>query len=123
AHLGAILIATKSLYSDFFDLARRQQPMTIASELLWELVPPLVLAADDFVLAAMLEPCYDMGGDAFDYAINDGVLHFAVFDGMGHGLAAAGVTAFALSAYRHCRRRRLGPATTYGVVDRALCDE
>jgi hypothetical protein len=52
AHLGAILIATKSMYSDFFELARRQRPMTMASELLWELVPPLVLAADDFVLAA-----------------------------------------------------------------------
>src|SRR3954470_7683160 len=123
AHLGAILIATKSMYSVFFELARRRQPMTMASELLWELVPPLVLASDDFVLAAVLEPCYDIGGDAFDYAINDGVLHLAVFDGMGHGLAAAGVTAFALSAYRHSRRRQLGPAATYTAVDRALFDE
>jgi hypothetical protein len=123
AHLGAILIATKSMYSDFFELARRQQPMTMASELLWELVPPLVLAADDFVLAALLEPCYDIGGDAFDYALNDGVLHLAVFDGMGHGLAAAGVTAFALSVYRHSRRRRLGPAASYEAIDRALFDE
>jgi serine phosphatase RsbU (regulator of sigma subunit) len=123
AHLGAILIASKSMYSDFFKLARRRQPMTMASELLWDLVPPLVLAADDFVLAAMLEPCYDIGGDAFDYALNDGVLHLAVFDGMGHGLAAAGVTAFALSAYRHSRRRRLGPAASYGAVDRALFED
>jgi serine/threonine protein phosphatase PrpC len=123
AHLAAILIATKSMYSDFFELARRQQPMTMASELLWELVPPLVLAADDFVLAALLEPCYDIGGDAFDYALNDGVLHLAVFDGMGHGLAAAGVTAFALSVYRHSRRQRLGPAASYEAIDRALFDE
>jgi serine/threonine protein phosphatase PrpC len=123
AHLGAILIATKSMYSDFFELARRRQPMTMASELLWELVPPMVLAGDDFVLAALLEPCYDNGGDAFDYALNDGVLHLAVFDGMGHGLAAAGVTAFALSAYRHSRRSHLGPAATYAAVDRALFDE
>jgi len=120
AHLGATLIATKSMYSDFFELARRRQPMTMASELLWELVPPLVLAGDDFVLAALLEPCYDNGGDAFDYAINDGVLHLAVFDGMGHGLAAAGVTAFALSAYRHSRRGHLGPAATYAAIDRAF---
>src|SRR4051794_29048811 len=123
AHLGAILIASKSMYSDFSELARRQRPMTMASELLGELVPPLVLAADDFVLAALLEPCYDIGGDAFDYAINDGILHLAVFDGMGHGLAAAGVTAFALSAYRHSRRGHLGPAATYAAVDRALFDE
>ena len=28
-----------------------------------------MLAAEDFVLAALLEPCYDMGGDAFDYGL------------------------------------------------------
>ena len=42
--------------------------MTLASELVWELVPPLLLASPDFVLSALLEPCYDIGGDAFDYA-------------------------------------------------------
>ena len=44
--------------------------MTLASELVWELVPPLVLASEDFVLSALLEPCYDIGGDAFDYALD-----------------------------------------------------
>ena len=57
--------------------------MTMAGKLLWDLLPPQVLATDDFVLAALLEPCYDMGGDAYDCAINeDGVLHLAIFDGM-----------------------------------------
>jgi serine phosphatase RsbU (regulator of sigma subunit) len=120
AHLTATMIANKDLYSDFFKLLRRTKPMTTASELLWELVPPQVLATDRFVLAALLEPCYDIGGDAYDYAINDGVLHLALFDGMGHGLAAAGVTAFALSAYRHARRRGEGPAATYAAVDAAI---
>jgi serine phosphatase RsbU (regulator of sigma subunit) len=123
AHLTAVLVTAKTLYSDFFELLRRRQQMTMASELLWGLVPPLVLATDDLVLAALLEPCYDMGGDAFDYAINEGVLHFAVFDGMGHGLAAAGVTAFALSAYRHSRRHHRGPAATYAAIDAALAEE
>ena len=85
------------------------RPMTLASELVWALVPPLVLASEDFVLSALLEPCYDIGGDAFDYALNDGVLHFAVFDAMGHGLAAAGMAALALSAYRHSRRAGTRP--------------
>jgi serine phosphatase RsbU (regulator of sigma subunit) len=121
AHLIATLIATKDLYSDFFKLVRRRKPMTVASELLWDLVPPQVLATDRFVLAAVLEPCYDLGGDAYDYAINDtGVLHFAVFDAMGHGLPAAGASALALAAYRH--RRRLGdrPAAIYAALDAAL---
>jgi hypothetical protein len=120
-HLIATLISNKHLFSDFFELLRRRQPMTMAGELLWDLLPPQVLATDAFVLAALLEPCYDMGGDAYDYAINDdGVLHFAVFDGMGHGLAAAGVTAFALAAYRHSRRAGAGPADMYEAIDAAV---
>ena len=91
AHFIALLIVTKSAYTDFFERLRRTAEMTLASELVWELVPPLVLASEDFVLSALLEPCYDIGGDAFDYALDDGVLHFAVFDAMGHGLAAAGM--------------------------------
>ena len=108
------------MYSDIFEGVRARRDITVASELLWELVPPLVLATDDFVLAALLEPCYDNGGDAFDYAINGDVLHLGVFDAMGHGLAAAGHAAFALSLYRHSRRRRRGPAECYADIDAAL---
>jgi serine phosphatase RsbU (regulator of sigma subunit) len=123
-HLIATLISNKDVYSDFFERLRRRQPMKMAGELLWDLLPPQVLATDSFVLAALLEPCYDMGGDAYDYAINDdGILHFAVFDGMGHGLAAAGVTAFALSAYRHCRRGGAQPAAMYEAIDAAVHDQ
>ena len=123
SHLVAAMIVTKGACSDFFELLRRRAPMTNASELLWEMVPPLLVAGDDFVLAALLEPCYDVGGDAYDYAINEGVLHFAIFDGMGHGLAAAGVTAFALSVYRNCRRRGKGPAESYSEIDAALLEQ
>jgi serine phosphatase RsbU (regulator of sigma subunit) len=124
AHVIAILISNKDLYSDFFELLRRRKTMTMAGELLWRLLPPQVLATDTFVLAALLEPCYDMGGDAYDYAINDdGILHLAVFDGMGHGLPAAGVTAFALSAYRNSRRERRRPAAMYALIDAAVHDQ
>ena len=124
AHLIAVLISNKDLYSDFFELLRRRQAMTMAGELLWDLLPPQVLATDAFVLAALLEPCYDMGGDAYDYAIDDdGILHLAIFDGMGHGLPAAGVTAFALSAYRHSRRGGLRPAEMYAGIDAAVHDQ
>jgi serine phosphatase RsbU (regulator of sigma subunit) len=123
-HLIATLISNKDLYSDFFKSLRRRRPMTMASELLLDLVPPQVLAGDGFVLAALLEPCYDIGGDAYDYAINDGrVLQFAVFDAMGHGLAAAGAAAFALAAYRHSRRRGDGPVASYAAIDAAVSDE
>jgi serine/threonine protein phosphatase PrpC len=123
AHLIAILIVTKSAYGDVFEVTRRQRPMTIASELLWQLAPPLVFATDRLVVAGMLEPCYDNGGDALDYAVDDDVLHVGVFDAMGHGLAAAGVAAFALSAYRHSRRRGCGLLETYAAMDDAVRDQ
>ena len=49
-----MLIATKAAYGDIFEVTRRSQPMTISSELLWQLTPPLVFATERLVLAAML---------------------------------------------------------------------
>jgi len=120
AHAVAMLIVTKQQYGDAFETARRRQPMTIASELAWSLAPPLVFATDDLSLAAVLEPCYDNGGDAFDYAVNERMLHVGIFDAMGHGLAAAGVAAFALSAYRHSRRSGLDLVATHAAMDEAV---
>ena len=110
AHLVAMLIVAKGAYGDAFEVVRRRRPLTIASELAWGLAPPRVFATDDLVLGVMLEPCYDNGGDALDYAVNGRVLHVAVLDAMGHGLAAAGVAAFACAAYR--QSRRAGPTSS-----------
>jgi serine/threonine protein phosphatase PrpC len=120
AHLVAMLIVTKSAYGDAFEVTRRRQQMTIASELVWALVPPLVFATDGLALAGMLEPCYDNGGDTLDYAVDERVLHVGVFDAMGHGLAAAGVAAFALSAYRYSRRSGNDLLETYAAMHEAV---
>jgi hypothetical protein len=123
AHLVALLIVTKGAYGDAFEITRRRRPMTIASELTWSLAPPLVFSTDGLLLAGMLEPAYDNGGDALDYAINDGIVHLAVLDAMGHGLAAAGVAAFAVAAYRHSRRRGLDLIETYHAMHGAVADQ
>jgi serine phosphatase RsbU (regulator of sigma subunit) len=123
AHLAAMLIIAKGAYGDVFERTRRLQPMTVASELLWSLVPPLVFATDGLVVAGMLEPCYDNGGDAFDYAVDDGTLHIAIFDAMGHGLIAAGLAAFAVAAYRHSRRAGASLLDTYTAMDAAIAEQ
>jgi hypothetical protein len=120
AHAVAMLIVAKNQYGDAFEVARRRRPMTIASELVWGLAPPLVFATDDVSLGALLEPCYDNGGDALDYSVNDRVLHVGIFDAMGHGLAAAGVAAFALSAYRHSRRAGMDLIATHAAMDESV---
>ena len=120
AHLVAQNVVSKGLYGDVFEQVQRTRPMTVASELLQAMLPPLTYATDGLVVSAMLEPTYDNGGDAFDYAVNVERTHLAVFDGMGHGLAAAGVTTFALAAYRHARRSGMDLARTYAAIDEAV---
>ena len=53
--------------------------MKPAADLLWRLFPPLTYASRSMVVSAVLEPCYDVGGDAFDYAV-DGTAHLAIYD-------------------------------------------
>jgi serine phosphatase RsbU (regulator of sigma subunit) len=120
AHLVAMLVATKGMYSDVFEVARRRKPATIAAELARTLAPPLVFATEGLTVAGLLEPCYDNGGDALDYAINGRTLHVGVFDAMGHGLAAVGVAAFAISAYRNSRRGGRDLLETHAAMDKAV---
>jgi serine phosphatase RsbU (regulator of sigma subunit) len=66
----------------------------------------------------MLEPCYDIGGDSFDYAVNGATLHAALFDGVGHGIDAAQLVALAMTAYRNARRSGLDLPDAATSIDR-----
>ncbi len=123
SHLVAQLVVGKAQYGDAFERVRRRRPMSVAAELQWKLLPPLVFATDGLVLAGVLEPAYDVGGDSLDYAVNGSVAHLAVFDAMGHGLGAAVTSSVAVSAYRNARRRSLDLAGTYATVDAAVAAE
>ncbi len=120
AHLVAMVIVSKSAYGDLAEYVRRSRPMSIGAELQWQLVPPRTFATDRLVISAFLEPCYDVGGDSYDFAVNADVAHVAVFDAMGHGLAAAGLAAFAVSAYRQSRRRGQGLVEMYVTMTDAV---
>lgn len=96
---------TKFAYSDTLHAVQRASPLSVDAELLWKLLPPLTFATDQLVITASLEPYDRLGGDGFDYAVDDGVAFFAVFDAVGHDLQAGITTAVALAAIRNARRR------------------
>jgi hypothetical protein len=77
---------------------------TAAAELIWHLYPSLTAGTDSFVLAGLVEPSYEVGGDAFDYALSEATAHLAIFDAVGHSLASGIVAATALAASRSTRR-------------------
>jgi sigma-B regulation protein RsbU (phosphoserine phosphatase) len=118
AALVAELIASRRFYGDAIERTRRRLPMQLAAEIVWNQLPPLTFAANDTVVTAVLEPCYDVGGDAFDYAANADVLHVALFDTVGHGIGASALTTLTLNTYRNARRSGLSLADTYRSIDK-----
>lgn len=70
ASLLAELLVTRSHYSDTIERLRRQAPMRLAAEMLRAQLPPLTFSTGNMIISGILEPCYDVGGDAFDYAVN-----------------------------------------------------
>jgi hypothetical protein len=118
ASLLAELVMTRRAYGDIVERTRRRVPMQLAAEIVWNLLPPLTFAAPEVTISAILEPCYDVGGDAFDYAVNGDVLHAAIFDTVGHGIEATALTSLTMSAYRNARRCGLDLVDTYRSIDK-----
>ncbi|MGW3497977.1 PP2C family protein-serine/threonine phosphatase [Streptomyces sp. NPDC001020] len=123
AALVADLLVTKHGYSDLFFGVRRGEPMSVAAEIQWSLLPPLAMIMPRVAVAGILEPAYDVAGDSFDYALNGDVLHVAMIDAMGHGLDAATMATVAIGAYRHARRAGTGLPEIYDFMDRAVADQ
>jgi serine phosphatase RsbU (regulator of sigma subunit) len=68
----------------------------------------------------ILEPAYEVGGESFDFTLNEHVLHVEVFDAMGHGLEAATMATVIIAAYRHGRLAELALTDLYAAMDQAV---
>ena len=123
AGLIAEVLVTKGQYTDLLFVARRRRPTTLAAEMQWHLLPPLVMETPEAAVAGVIEPAYEVGGDAFDYALNGHVLHLGIFDAMGHGLDAATMCAVVVGAYRHARRNGVSLVDKYAQIDAAVAGQ
>jgi serine phosphatase RsbU (regulator of sigma subunit) len=122
ADLVATLLVTRWAYGDVFELVRRARPMRLPAEIQWRLLPPTTVRAEGITLSGLLEPWDKVGGDVFDYALNDGRLHVALFDAMGHGLGATLLSTLAVGAYRNARRGRADLRGAYEAIDVAIAN-
>jgi sigma-B regulation protein RsbU (phosphoserine phosphatase) len=117
------LVSVKFPYGDALHQVRRTRPMTPASELLMPLLPPLTFSCPRLVVSAILEPCYDVGGDAFDYAVDGSLARFTVLDGMGRGMSAGLTSAAAIAAVRATRRAGDDLVAMAAAADDVLCEQ
>ncbi|MFF6790751.1 PP2C family protein-serine/threonine phosphatase [Streptomyces filamentosus] len=123
AALAADTMRSKNGHTDLFFRTRRGEPMSVAAEIQWSLLPPLTMTMPSVAVAGVLEPAYDVAGDSFDYALNGDVLHLAMIDAMGHGLDAATMATVAIGAYRHARRISVELSEIYLFMDRAVAEQ
>ena len=104
AHVFGHMLAAKRPYGDALDRHARRRRRTVASELLADLLPPLTFGSEDLLISGILEPCYGVAADAFDYSVIDDVAHLAIIDATGHSLSGTLVAAVALAVCRNSRR-------------------
>ncbi|MFI2188708.1 PP2C family protein-serine/threonine phosphatase [Streptomyces sioyaensis] len=120
ADLLAMVVTSKRAYSDWIAARTRTATMQLPAEMLRAFLPPRTIGSKQCVSTAVLEPAYDVGGDAFDHAVVKQVLHTMILDGMGHDLASGLATSVAMAGARNARRSGADLPDLVGSVDRAL---
>ncbi|MEV8556033.1 PP2C family protein-serine/threonine phosphatase [Streptomyces sp. NPDC051917] len=120
AHLFAMLITSKRAYSDWLAARIRTAAMGLPAEMVRAFLPPRTIGSRRCVSTAVLEPAYDIAGDAFDHSVVKNVLHTMILDSMGHDLASGLTTSVAMAAARNTRRGGGDLADVVGSVDQAL---
>ncbi|MGW0883160.1 PP2C family protein-serine/threonine phosphatase [Streptomyces sp. NPDC002671] len=120
AHLFAMLITSKRAYSDWLAARARTATMGLPAEMLRAFLPPHTVGSSRCVSTAVLEPAYEVAGDAFDHSVVKNILHTMILDAMGHDLTAGLTTSVAMAAARNARRGGGDLADTVASVDEAL---
>ncbi|GAA3399221.1 PP2C family protein-serine/threonine phosphatase [Streptomyces roseoviridis] len=120
AGLATLLIMSKKPYMDVLVERSRSRPMSLQAELVWAFLPPRTIGTPSVTSSAVLEPAYDIGGDAFDHSITDDFLHVTLLDAMGHDLASGGASAIGLAACRATRRSGGSLSDVAAAIDRTL---
>jgi serine phosphatase RsbU (regulator of sigma subunit) len=117
---AGMALAGMDRVTDAQRVRRHGRSLSLPASMQWDLLPPWGIRMPGALIAAVLEPAYDVAGDAYDYAAGDGVLHFAVIDGMGHGIGSTLLAGLAVGAYRHARRAAAPVQEVHATIDQAL---
>ncbi|TMU97423.1 PP2C family protein-serine/threonine phosphatase [Streptomyces sp. DASNCL29] len=120
ASLLAMVITAKRTYIDTFAQRTRTRSMQLPTEMLRAFLPPRSIGTGRVVSTAVVEPAYELGGDAFDHSFTEDVLHATILDAMGHDLASGLTTSVAMAGSRNARRTGADLAALVTTVDEAL---
>ena len=121
--LTALIVAAKRACCDTYARTQRSREMVPQAEMVWAFMVPRTFATGRVLLAAALEPAYEVGGDAFDHALLGGHLHVAIFDSVGHDLTAGLISSVAMASCRASRRTGGDLHEIAACADRAIAGQ
>jgi hypothetical protein len=123
AHALAYVVIAARRYTDVFEWGQRTTPFSLAAEIQRRLLPAsYTCEAGQFTLAGWLEPAASVGGDTFDYTLNEDALHLSITDAVGHEVDAALLATLLVGALRNARRRGLDLDAQARYANEALVD-
>ncbi|TQK95265.1 stage II sporulation protein E [Streptomyces puniciscabiei] len=109
AHALAYIVVTDRRFTDLYHWGRRTTAVSLAAEIQHQLLPSVSCCeAAQFTLACGLVPADDIGGDTYDYALNQDRLYLSITDAMGHDTASAMLATLTVNALRRARRAAEG---------------
>jgi Stage II sporulation protein E (SpoIIE) len=114
------IAATKLPYDDVLHRLRRPVPLSTASEVLRQLLPPQTFACRDLTVSALIEHYDQAGGDAYDYSVDRETARFAIFDATGHDIHAGLICNLALGATRNAAREQATLLSSARLADELI---
>ncbi|MGW5434704.1 PP2C family protein-serine/threonine phosphatase [Streptomyces sp. NPDC004059] len=109
AHALAYIVVTDRRFTDLYHWGRRTTAVSLAAEIQHQLLPSASCCeAAQFTLACGLVPADDIGGDTYDYALDQDRLYLSITDAMGHDTASALLATLTVNALRRARRSSQG---------------
>ena len=102
----AVAITNAKLYAEAIEAARLTEQVRLAGHIQRRMIPEKSPQAPGFDIAATYIPCFDVGGDFYDFLrLGDNKIGIAIADVIGKGVPAAIMTSSfrgALRAYSEC---------------------
>jgi serine phosphatase RsbU (regulator of sigma subunit) len=120
ASSAAVALELSLRYSDRLAGARHRQRATPGAELQQALLPPRVTGLRGAEIAGSVLPAYDVGGDWFEHAADEGGAWLAVADASGKGPRASALSALALAALRAARQAGQSLSEAAALMDLAI---
>ena len=117
---AGLVTAMAMRVSDTPRLRRRDRGLSLPAGMQWDMLPPLSAAPAARLSPGCSSPPTISPATRSTTRSTAPILHFAIFDGLGHGIASTLLTGLAVGAYRHARRAGAPVTDMHAAVEAAL---